>query len=676
MLASRLRRVALVAAATLLVALTAAGSASAADIQGAALAPGGQSFIVTGQTDTYQYAYSQPDYNYTYWCNYYYCYSDYYYCANDWYTWYYGGCYQYNYSYPGYTSFRNPYRGGVLSVWSQFWNAADPSYSTNVDWQAEGSSFSIDVPLPAGRWYVSATQSCEEGTDYNYWYGSYRYDCTTHDSQYVDLAAAPEISLPASADVDEDSAAVRADVKTRGFDTRWHVEYGTVPGVYDHATIAQTLTATGNTNTAQVAETLSGLEDDTTYHWRLVATNAGGAERTADQTFTTLSADDTPPGITPVVTGTDGDNGWHTSDVAVSWTVTDEESTATIDDGCAESSVTEDTGADGVTFSCAASSKGGSDTKSVTVKRDATAPSISAAKSPEPNEAGWNNEDVTVAYDCDDAGSGIAACADDDVLTGDGADQTAWGRAKDEAGNTATASVENIDIDKTAPAITLASRAPAPNADGWNNESVAVTWACADEMSGAAEESVSQTVEAEGADQSATGTCTDAAGNSASATQDAIDIDRTAAAVTLTGGGTYTVDQSVTVACSATDTLSGVASDSCAAVAGTKPAYEYALGANELAATATDKAGNEGAAAATVTVLVTPDSLCALTKQKASKPGVADGLCAKLGAAAKSANANAKSGQLGAYRNQVAAQAGKAIAAADAEVLTRLSQSL
>ena len=44
--------------------------------------------------------------------------------------------------------------------------------------------------------------------------------------------------------------------------------------------------------------------------------------------------DTTPPVITKVVSGTTGANGWYTSNVTVTWSVTDPQSAVVIDSGC------------------------------------------------------------------------------------------------------------------------------------------------------------------------------------------------------------------------------------------------------------------------------------------------------------------------------------------------------
>ena len=97
-------------------------------------------------------------------------------------------------------------------------------------------------------------------------------------------------------------------------------------------------------------------------------------------------ADTTVPVITHTVDGTLGDNGWYTNDVTLSWTVVDEESEITRPP-CEAVPVTEDTS--GVTYTCAATSGGGSTSQSVTIKRDATAPIISGEVTGTTGSNGW-----------------------------------------------------------------------------------------------------------------------------------------------------------------------------------------------------------------------------------------------------------------------------------------------
>jgi len=97
--------------------------------------------------------------------------------------------------------------------------------------------------------------------------------------------------------------------------------------------------------------------------------------------------DTTPPDIHPVLEGTLGDNGWYTSNVRVLFYVTEIESSTQYSPGCNVVTVSQDT--PGTTFTCTATSGGGSTTRSLTVKRDATPPALAfGTPSPVPNANG------------------------------------------------------------------------------------------------------------------------------------------------------------------------------------------------------------------------------------------------------------------------------------------------
>lgn len=117
-------------------------------------------------------------------------------------------------------------------------------------------------------------------------------------------------------------------------------------------------------------------------------------------------ADVTPPAVTPNVTGTLSGTGWYTSDVEISWNVTDSESTVT-SSACAGSSVTSDT--PGQTFTCTATSAGGTTTGSVTIMRDASPPVISPTVSGTLGNNSWYTGDVAIAWSVTDPTSGVSS---------------------------------------------------------------------------------------------------------------------------------------------------------------------------------------------------------------------------------------------------------------------------
>lgn len=230
--------------------------------------------------------------------------------------------------------------------------------------------------------------------------------------------------------------------------------------------------------------------------------------------------------------------------------------------------------------------------------------------------------------------------------------------------------------DTTPPAITV-STAPPANGNGWNNSGVSVTWNVSDPESGIASATGcgATTVEVETAGTTLTCSARNGAGltNSASAL---IKIDKTAPVITFDGNaGSYTVDQTILIACSASDALSGIGATSCPAVA-SGPATNYVgttpTTSTTLAATATDNADNSARATTTFSVTVTADGICRLTASLAT----ADDICAHVTSIATTPDATPKLGKLRAFDRFLAAQTGKSIPAEVADLLSRLAHLL
>jgi hypothetical protein len=97
----------------------------------------------------------------------------------------------------------------------------------------------------------------------------------------------------------------------------------------------------------------------------------------------TKPPDRTSPEVAAVVdpAAPDGKNGFYTSDVSITWTISDPESSFT-SNGCDPVTVSEDTGAGGRIVTCTATSSGGVTSKSVTVNRQANAPQTTITKHP------------------------------------------------------------------------------------------------------------------------------------------------------------------------------------------------------------------------------------------------------------------------------------------------------
>jgi hypothetical protein len=326
------------------------------------------------------------------------------------------------------------------------------------------------------------------------------------------------------------------------------------------------------------------------------ATSDGG---TGSQLIT-IKRDATAPGISGLATPAANGAGWNNTGVDVTFSCSDVMSGIA---SCGPDQSLSSEGAGQSVIGTAVDQAGNSTSATVSdINIDLTAPTISGSASPAANAHGWNNTDVTVSFTCSDGLSGVTSCGPDQTLSAEGSNQSATGNVIDAAGNSGSASVTDINIDKTAP-IASASASPAPNANGWNNSDVTVSFDGADGLSGIDTCSSDTVLNGEGAGQSASGICTDKAGNvSPLATTNYINIDKTTPSVSLVGGP---ADGSVyyfgfvpaAPACSASDALSGI--DGACSVSG----YETWSGSHTVTAVATDMAGNSAHASVTYTVL-------------------------------------------------------------------------
>jgi protocatechuate 3,4-dioxygenase beta subunit len=317
-------------------------------------------------------------------------------------------------------------------------------------------------------------------------------------------------------------------------------------------------------------------------------TVTGTAIDRAGNTSTTTAAinlDKTAPTINYTVTPVANSNGWNNSDVTVTFTCSDALS------GIQSCTAPVTLSANGTNQTATGTSvdKAGNSTSVTTaaVNLDKTAPTINYTVTPVANSNGWNNDNVTVTFNCADTLSGLASCSSPVTVSTEGASQTVTGTATDKAGNTSTATA-TVNIDKTAPTI-LYSLTPAANANGWNNGNVTVTFNCVDALSGVNSCSSPVTLTAEGANQTVTGTVTDKAGNTASVTA-TVSIDKTAPTISYTIAPTANANgwekSNVTVTFTCTDSLSGI--QTCPS-----PVVLSTDGANQtVTATTIDKAGN------------------------------------------------------------------------------------
>ena len=111
-------------------------------------------------------------------------------------------------------------------------------------------------------------------------------------ARYVGFGPPPKATPPAAATesatgIGEVSATLNGAVNPNGLATDYHFDYGTGKS---YGTSTPTQSAGSASAVQTVSQQLTGLSPATTYHYRLVASNADGTTRGSDVTFTTSPA--------------------------------------------------------------------------------------------------------------------------------------------------------------------------------------------------------------------------------------------------------------------------------------------------------------------------------------------------------------------------------------------------
>ena len=289
-------------------------------------------------------------------------------------------------------------------------------------------------------------------------------------------------------------------------------------------------------------------------------------------------------------------NGWNNTDVAFAFSASD--GLSGVEGTSIPSPLLLSTEGAAVSGSVSVTDLAGN-TRSFTsaiVRIDKTAPAVAASRLPLANAYGWNNTDVTVSASATDGLSGVESCEADVVVSTEGAAQSVTRSCTDLAGNSASAAVASIHIDKTAPAVTGAPSRPTDR-NGWFNHAVSVAWSATDALSGVLSCSpASNYAGPDAVSASLSGHCSDGAGNDGAGTH-TLKFDATAPSVSLVAppnGAAYTLNQSVAAQYSCTDNLSGI--DSCAGpVASGASISTSPVGSKSFTVNAMDAAGNTAA---------------------------------------------------------------------------------
>jgi hypothetical protein len=209
-------------------------------------------------------------------------------------------------------------------------------------------------------------------------------------------------------------------------------------------------------------QTIATDQDETGY--ACAAVSAGGPSAA---TIVSIKRDATAPIVTGSPTTSPNEAGWYNGDVTIDWTCSD--ATSGLAAGCPSDSTIADEGMGLTASSGDVYDTAGNWTNATSgpeVNIDKTNPTIEGAVVPAaPNGVdGWYTTAPTVTFTCGDTLSGLASCAadgtspaTDHVTLGESASpQTIDGTAFDLAGNPGTASVADLKVDLSDPAVQCA----------------------------------------------------------------------------------------------------------------------------------------------------------------------------------------------------------------------------
>lgn len=164
----------------------------------------------------------------------------------------------------------------------------------------------------------------------------------------------------------------------------------------------------------------------------------------------TVRKDSSPPGVSASAARGPDANGWFTSPVAFSFTGDDGAS------GVASCTSGTYSGPDGaaasVTGSCT-DNAGNTGSVTLTIKYDATPPTVLGVPARPPDANGWYNHPVDVAYRGNDAASGVIECSPTVTYKGPDANPAKLvGQCRDAAGHLSAPTTVELRYDSTAPA--------------------------------------------------------------------------------------------------------------------------------------------------------------------------------------------------------------------------------
>jgi hypothetical protein len=200
----------------------------------------------------------------------------------------------------------------------------------------------------------------------------------------------------------------------------------------------------------------------------------------------TVVLDNTPPTVTSSQDPVANLEGWNKTDVTVTFICDDGAGSGV--DTCTDPELVITEGADQEAPGTGVDNLGNSDSIVHLLSIDRTAPTLSfLAASPAANAAGWNNGDVSIPFTTDDNLSGVSPTVAPSplVLSAEGSAVTGDVDVTDVAGNLATFTSPSVNIDKTLPTDPSGVSSPShiPGTPS-NDNTINVTWTVATDPGG------------------------------------------------------------------------------------------------------------------------------------------------------------------------------------------------
>jgi hypothetical protein len=162
-----------------------------------------------------------------------------------------------------------------------------------VDIEADTTTGQFRGRVNSGAWTAYSTDVAAIGSVFNGFYSSIN---GSNGPSYIDsidvydnlfpVVVAPTVTTSAATSILDTTTTLNGIVNPNGTITSYYFEYGTT--IAYGSTTTATSAGSGSSNVS-VSTNLTGLTASTLYHYRLVATNAGGTTNGADMTLTTIA---------------------------------------------------------------------------------------------------------------------------------------------------------------------------------------------------------------------------------------------------------------------------------------------------------------------------------------------------------------------------------------------------